>query len=67
MVNTIRTYGINNMMGWDYSQKMMKDFMFNHAKDFGKMYCEMLLESPKLYKDFMDGFYEEYQKRHKDD
>ena len=55
------------MVGWDYSQKMMKDFMFNHAKDFGKMYCEMLLESPKLYKDFMDGFYEEYQKRHKED
>lgn len=52
------------MYNWDFSNKLMKDFMFNHAKDFGKFYCELMLESPKLYKEFMEGFYEEYQKRH---
>lgn len=55
------------MVGWDYTEKMMRDFVFNHAKDFGKFYCQMLIDSPKVYKEFMEGFYDEYQKRYSDD
>ena len=55
------------MIGWDYTEKMMRDFMFNHAKDFGKFYYQMMVDSPKLYMEFMEGFYDEYQKRHSDD
>ena len=57
----------NVFMMWDFQAKYMKDFMKNHAKDFGRMYCELLLDSPKHYKEFMEGFYDEYNKRHSDD
>ena len=52
-------------MGWDYTEKMMRDFMFNHAKDFGKFYCQMMVDSPKLYKEFTEGFMEELHKQQK--
>lgn len=51
------------MMGWDYTEKMMRDFMFNHAKDFGKFYCQMMVDSPKLYREFTEGFMEELHKQ----
>jgi hypothetical protein len=52
------------MVGLDYTEKMMKDFFFNHAKDFGRFYCQMMIESPKLAKEFTDGFTEEMYKPH---
>lgn len=53
------------MMGWEYTEKMMRDFFFNHAKDFGKFYCQMMMDSPKLYKEFTEGFMEELERKKK--
>lgn len=65
--NTIITYGIKNMYSWQYNEKILKDLIYNHSKDFGRFYCELMLDSPKLYIQFMEGFNEEYEKRIKDD
>lgn len=65
--NTITTYGIENMYSWQYNEKILKDLIYNHSKDFGRFYCELMLDSPKLYIQFMEGFNEEYEKRLKDD
>lgn len=65
--NTITTYGIKNMYSWQYNEKILKDLIYNHSKDFGRFYCELMLDSPKLYIQFMEGFNEEYEKRLKDD
>lgn len=65
--NTITTYGIKKMFSWQYNEKMLKDLIYNHSKDFGRFYCQIMLDSPKLYIQFMEGFNEEYEKRTKND
>ena len=53
------------MFGWDYNEKLLKDYIYNHAKDFGRLYCELMMDYPILFKQFMEGFYEEHEKRSK--
>jgi hypothetical protein len=55
------------MFSWQYNEKMLKEYVTNHSKDFGRFYCELMLEYPKHYKEFLEGFYEEYMKRMNDD
>lgn len=65
--NIITTYGTKEMYSWQYNEKILKDLIYNHSKDFGRFYCQIMLDSPKLYIQFMEGFNEEYEKRFKDD
>jgi hypothetical protein len=47
------------MFSYKYTEDTMKRFMFEHARDMGKFYASILLKSPDLYKQFMEGFYDE--------
>ena len=51
------------MFSWQYNEKIMKDIIYNHAYDFGKFYCELMMDSPKVYKEFMKGFHDELGNR----
>jgi len=53
------------MYSWQYNEKIVKDFIYNHAQDFGRFYCELMLDSPKIYKEFMKGFHNELERRTK--
>ena len=41
----------------------MKDLLYNHANDFGRFYCQLMLDSPLIYKEFMKGFHDELDRR----
>lgn len=45
----------------------MKDLIYNHANDFGRFYCELMLDSPKIYSEFMKGFHNELDRRTRGD
>ena len=51
------------MFGWQYNEKILKDYMYNHAKDFGRLYCELALDYPIIWTEFMKGFTDELNKR----
>ena len=51
------------MYSWQYNEKIMKDLIYNHAKDFGRFYCQLMLDSPLIYKEFMKGFHDELERR----
>lgn len=55
------------MYSWQFNEKILKDLIYNHSKDFGRFYCQIALDSPKLYQEFWVGFLEEIQKRNKQD
>jgi hypothetical protein len=44
------------MLGWQYNEKLIKDYYTNHAEDMGRMCAEMLYAAPKAYSDFIVGF-----------
>jgi hypothetical protein len=60
--NTIKHCG-TKMYGWQYNEKILKDLLYNHSKDFGRFYCELMLDYPKLFEQFMQGYMEEFMKR----
>lgn len=51
------------MYSWKYNEKILKDIIYNHAQDFGRFYCELMLDSPNIYKEFMKGFQNELERR----
>lgn len=51
------------MFGWHYNEKLVKEYVYNHANDFGRLYCELMLDSPKIYQEFMKGFQDELKRR----
>lgn len=51
------------MFSWQYNEKMLKDIIYNHAQDFGRFYCELMMDSPQIYKEFMKGFHDELERR----
>ena len=51
------------MFSWQYNEKIVKDYIYNHANDFGRFYCQILLDSPLIYKEFMKGFHDELDRR----
>ena len=44
------------MFGWDYNEKILKDYLTNHAQDMGRLCAEILYAAPKAYSDFIVGF-----------
>lgn len=55
------------MFSWQYNEKLMKDLLYNHANDFGRFYCQLMLDSPLIYKEFMKGFHNELERRTRGD
>lgn len=51
------------MFSWNYQEAIYKDIMIDHAKDLGRLYCETILQYPKLYSDFIAGFMEALQNK----
>jgi hypothetical protein len=51
------------MFGWQYNEKILKDYMHNHSKDFGRLCCEIMFDFPVMYKEFIRGFDEELARR----
>jgi hypothetical protein len=51
------------MFGWQYNEKILKDYMHNHSKDFGRLCCEIMLDFPMMYADFLKGFDDELKRR----
>lgn len=55
------------MFSWQYNEKIVKDYIYNHAADFGRFYCQLMLDSPLIYKEFMKGFQDELERRTRGD
>lgn len=53
------------MFGWESNKALLKKYMVDHAEDIGRFYAEMMLNSPKIYFDFIKGFSEEVLKHNK--
>lgn len=51
------------MFGWNYNEKLVKEYFYGHAYDFGRLYCELMLDSPLIFKDFTKGFHDELERR----
>lgn len=51
------------MFSWQYNEKLVKDLLYNHANDFGRFYCQLMLDSPLIYREFMKGFHDELERR----
>lgn len=51
------------MFSWQYNEKMMKDWIYNHSKDYGRFCCELMLDYPLLYSEYLKGFQDELEKR----
>jgi hypothetical protein len=55
------------LLGWETNKKILHSYMVDHAKDMGAFWAEILMCSPKIYADFMKGFFEEVEKQQKKD
>jgi hypothetical protein len=51
------------MFSWQYNEKMVTDWVYNHARDYGRLCCQLMLDSPTIYKEFLKGFDDELDKR----
>lgn len=51
------------MHSWQYNEKVIKNLLYNHARDFGRFYCQLMLDSPLLYKEMIEGYYDELNTR----
>lgn len=51
------------MFSWQYNEKILTEFIYNHAQDFGRLYCQIMLDSPKIFREFMKGFHDELDNR----
>jgi hypothetical protein len=51
------------MYSWQFNEKVIKDLIYNHSKDFGRFCCELAFDMPEIYQEFYNGFYEELKKR----
>ena len=52
------------MFSYKYTEDTIKRFWFDHARDMGKFYAQIIKESPHTYVQFMEGFYDEYLREH---
>lgn len=55
------------MFSWQYNEKILKDWIYNHAQDFGRLYCELMMDYPKIFREFMKGFHDELERRTRGD
>ena len=56
LVNTSGICGHKYMYGWDYNEKIVKQYFIDHAQDMGRLCAELYLAAPKAYSDFLYGF-----------
>jgi hypothetical protein len=55
------------MLSWQYNEKIMKDLIYNHARDYGRFCAQLMLDFPLIYKDFIKGFDDELTRRTRGD
>ena len=55
------------LLGWETNKKILRTYMVDHAYDMGAFWADIFMNSPKMYADFMRGFYEEVEKQQKKD
>lgn len=46
------------MYSYKYNEKMWKEWVVNHSKDYGSFCGELFMLTPKIYLDFAQGFME---------
>lgn len=51
------------MYSWQYNEKIFKEMVYNHSMDFGRFYCQLMLDAPLLYGKMMEGFFDEFSNR----
>lgn len=51
------------MYSWQYNEKIIKDIIYNRARDYGRFVAEVMLDSPKICAEFMKGFNDELERR----
>lgn len=54
------------MFSWEYNEKILKDWIYNHAEDYGRLCAQIFMDSPLVYKNFLQGFGNELEKRRKE-
>lgn len=52
------------MFSYKYSEDTFKRFFFDNAKEMGRLSAQCMYKWPDLYKQFMEGFYDEYLREH---
>jgi hypothetical protein len=53
------------MFGWESNKVLLRKYLIEHAEDIGRFYAEIVMNTPKIYTDFMKGFIEEVSKHNK--
>lgn len=53
------------MFGWETNKTLLRKYMIDHAGDIGAFWADILMNSPKIYMDFMTGFMKEVEKQNK--
>lgn len=50
-------------MDYRFNETFLKEWVYNHANDFGKLYCQLMFDAPLIYGQIMKGFYDEFSNR----
>jgi hypothetical protein len=51
------------MLGYDYTDNMIREHLIKNAKGVGKLWASLILQYPTIYSDFWRGYYEEVKSR----
>lgn len=54
-------------MNWQWQKEMIRDHFIKNPKELGELYCEIMMNGPKAYREFMEGFMKEFYTRYMDD
>lgn len=54
-------------MTWQWQKEMIRDHYIKNPKELGELYCEIMMNGPKAYREFMEGFMKEFYTRYMDD
>jgi hypothetical protein len=53
------------MFGWETNKTLLRKYMIDHAADIGAFWADIFMNTPKIYSDFMRGFFEEVERQQK--
>lgn len=51
------------MLGYDYTDNMVREHLIKNAKSVGKLWATLILQYPTIYSDFWQGYIEEVTNR----
>ena len=51
------------MLGYNYTENMIKDHLIVNAKSVGKLWANFILQYPTIYSDFWQGVFDEITSR----